>query len=61
MKAAIVNILNTLFALVIFTPFVYTQTSTSDKHSCKNAKEKIITVNAFSGEQIKQVHLIDIH
>lgn len=58
MKAAIVNILNIIFTLVIFTPFVYTQTS--GKHSCKNATEKIITVNATCGEPTEQVYLINI-
>jgi hypothetical protein len=59
MKAIIVNTLNILFTLVIFTPFVYTQTSV--KHSCKNAAEKTITVNAASVEPIQQTYLIDIH
>lgn len=59
MKAAIGNTLNILFTLVIFTPFVYTQTSV--KHSWKNTAEKTITVNAASGEPTQQTYLIDIH
>ena len=59
MKAAIVNTLNILFTLVIFTPFVYTQTSVKD--SWKNAAEKIIIVNPASGKPTQQTYLLDIH
>lgn len=59
MKAAIVNTLNILFTLVIFTPFVYTQTSV--KHSWKNAAEETIIINPASGKPTQQTYLLDIH
>lgn len=59
MKAAIVNTLNILFALFIFTPFVYTQTSV--KHSWESTAEKTIVVNSAFGEPIQQTYLLDIH
>jgi len=57
MKASIINTLNIFFALVIFTPFVYTQTSS--KVSCKNATEKTISVKADYEQQTKQANFVN--
>ena len=58
MKASIINTLNIFFALVIFTPFVYTQTSS--KVSCKNATEKTISLKADYMQPTEQAYLINI-
>jgi len=59
MKASILNTLNIFFALVIFTPFVYTQTTS--KVSCKNATKKTIFINADYEQPTQQASLINIH
>jgi hypothetical protein len=57
MKTSIVNILNILFTLVIFTPFVYTQTTNKFAH--KHTNEKTIIVRAAGEQPKEQVHLIN--
>jgi hypothetical protein len=59
MKASIINTLNIFFALVIFTPFVYTQTP--NKVSCKNTTEKMISAKADCEQPTEQANLINIH
>jgi len=59
MKALIVNTLNIFFTLVIFTPFVYTQTSS--KPMSKNANEKTIILKVGCQQQTEQAYLINTH
>jgi hypothetical protein len=54
MKASIINTLNIFFALVIFTPFVYTQTP--NKVSCKNTTEKMISAKADCEQPTEQAN-----
>ena len=59
MKASIINTLNLFFTLVIFTPFVYTQTPC--KVSCKNTTEKTISLKADYMQPTEQANLLNIH
>jgi len=57
MKTSIINTINVLIALVIFTPYVYTQTAS--KVSCKNDTEKIISIHAASEKTSEYVYSIN--
>ena len=59
MKTTIVNTLNILFTLVIFIPFVYTQTSC--KPLCKNTTGETINIKATSKQSVECVYLINLH